>query len=236
MAAFGADGRCLMRALQEELDDPDARDCGRCSVCTAPRFARPPAPALVEQAWRHLRSRPVPIEVKKMAPDPDSGAMRKIPDAVRTEPGLALARFGDGGWWPAIERSLGAGRFDRELVDALAELAVPCVPAWLTHVPSSTQSEALAALARGVSEALGIPCLELVARREARPPQREMSNAVQQVANVRGAFSVTGRPPPGTGLLLDDRRHSGWTLAMVGGQLRKAGADRIVPVALATIG
>ena len=24
MAAFGADGRCLMRALQEELDDPDA--------------------------------------------------------------------------------------------------------------------------------------------------------------------------------------------------------------------
>ena len=23
MAAFGADGRCLMRALQEELDDPD---------------------------------------------------------------------------------------------------------------------------------------------------------------------------------------------------------------------
>ena len=40
MAAFGADGRCLMRVLQEELDDPDAEDCGRCSVCTAPRFAR----------------------------------------------------------------------------------------------------------------------------------------------------------------------------------------------------
>src|SRR3954465_5457420 len=29
MAAFGADGRCLMRALQEELDDPDPADCGR---------------------------------------------------------------------------------------------------------------------------------------------------------------------------------------------------------------
>jgi ATP-dependent DNA helicase RecQ len=87
-----------------------------------------------------------------------------------------------------------------------------------------------------VAGALGIPCLELIARREPRPPQREMANAVQQVANVRGAFTVACRPPAGPGLLLDDRRHSGWTLAMIGGQLRNAGADRVVPVALATLG
>src|ERR1700742_4409803 len=77
MAAFGTDGRCLMRVLQEELDDPDAQDCGRCSVCTAPRFARPPDPALVELAARHLRSTPIELEVKKMAPDA-AGTMRKI--------------------------------------------------------------------------------------------------------------------------------------------------------------
>ena len=41
MAAFGADGRCLMRALQEELDDPAPVDCGVCAVCTAPRFDGP---------------------------------------------------------------------------------------------------------------------------------------------------------------------------------------------------
>jgi hypothetical protein len=35
----------------------------------------------------------------------------------------------------------------------------------------------------------------------------------------RGAFDVTARPPPGVGILLDDRRLSGWTIAMVGGQL-----------------
>ncbi|HEY2636766.1 MAG TPA: RecQ family ATP-dependent DNA helicase, partial [Solirubrobacteraceae bacterium] len=58
MAAYGTDGRCLMRTLQEELDDPDPQDCGRCSVCTAPRFGAPPDPALVEVAQRHLRSRP----------------------------------------------------------------------------------------------------------------------------------------------------------------------------------
>src|SRR4051812_10024584 len=47
MAAFGADGRCLMRALQEELDDPDPADCGRCAVCTGPRFDAPLDPRLV---------------------------------------------------------------------------------------------------------------------------------------------------------------------------------------------
>ncbi len=104
MAAFGTDGRCLMRTLQEQLDDPDAHDCGRCSVCTAPRFAEPPDAALVELAARHLRSKPVELEVKKMAPDA-SGAMRKIPEDARPDAGWALARTGDGGWWPAVERT-----------------------------------------------------------------------------------------------------------------------------------
>ena len=139
MAAFGADGRCLMRVLQEELDDPDARDCGRCSVCTAPRFAQPPDPALVELAGRHLRSTPLELEVKKMAPDA-AGAMRKIPEDARTEPGWALARFGDGGWWPAVERGLRHGTFENDVVVGLADIlrAAGAPVAWVTTVPSAS--------------------------------------------------------------------------------------------------
>ncbi len=37
-------------------------------------------------------------------------------------------------------------------------------------------------------------------------------------------------------MLLDDRRSSGWTLAMAGGQLRMAGAERVVPLVLGTLG
>src|SRR5439155_10464015 len=48
MAAYGVDWRCLMRVLQEELDDPDPRDCGRSSVCTEPRLAATPAARLVD--------------------------------------------------------------------------------------------------------------------------------------------------------------------------------------------
>jgi ATP-dependent DNA helicase RecQ len=237
MAGFGTDGRCLMRVLQEELDDPDPRDCGRCSICTAPRFAQPPDPGLVELAARHLRSRPVPLEVKKMAPDA-TGAMRKIPEDARIEPGWALARFGDGGWWPAIERGLSQGAFADEVVVGLADVlrGSGTSIAWITTVPSVALGEQIVALAERLAGELGVTHVRLVGRKEARPPQREMSNAVQQAANVRGAFTILTAPPPGTGVLLDDRRGSGWTLAMVGGQLRRAGAQSIVPLALGSLG
>ncbi len=238
MAAFGADGRCLMRVLQEQLDDPHVRDCGRCSICTEPRFGRPPDPALVELAGRHLRSRPVELEAKKMAPDV-SGTMRKIPEDVRIEPGWALARFGDGGWWPAVERGLRERCFEQEVVVALGDLlrradTVGGSVSWVTTVPSERLGDLMPKLAERLAVELNVPYQELVRRTERRPPQREMANAVLQAANVRGAFKVIGVPPVGTGVLLDDRRNSGWTLAMVGGQLRRAGAQLVVPLTLAT--
>jgi ATP-dependent DNA helicase RecQ len=59
-----------------------------------------------------------------------------------------------------------------------------------------------------------------------------MANAAQQAANVRGAFKISGEPPRGRAILLDDRRLSGWTLAMVGGQLRRKGAPDVHPLTL----
>ncbi len=236
MAGFGSDGRCLMRALQEELDDPQPGDCGRCSVCDGPRYGKPPDPALVEAAGRHLRSTPLELEVKKMAPDA-AGVMRKIADDVRVAPGWALARFGDGGWWPAVTRGLRDGEFDDDVVEALADVVRLRAGGgnWLTFVPSVSLGDVLVRLAERVAATLGVPCVPLVARVCRRPPQREMANAAQQAANVRGAFAIVAPPPSGAGILLDDRRSSGWTLAMVGGQLRRAGAEQVVPLALATL-
>jgi ATP-dependent DNA helicase RecQ len=236
MARYGSDGRCLMRTLQEELDDPDPQNCGRCAVCTAPRFGEPPDPALVEQAGRHLRSRPIELEVKKMAPDA-AGAMRKIPDGVRIDPGWSLARFGDGGWWPAVERGLQSGEFEPDVVVALADVVrgAGVRVAWVTAVPSVRLGGVLPRLGERVADALGVTYVELLERVAERPPQREMANAVSQAANVRGAFRVIGSPPPGVGVLLDDRRSSGWTLAMSGGQLRMAGAESVVPLVLGSL-
>jgi ATP-dependent DNA helicase RecQ len=235
MAAFGADGRCLMRALQEELDDPAPEDCGVCAVCTAPRFAGGLDPVLVREAALHLRSRPLVLETKKMAPDAE-GKMKKLPEDVRAEEGRALARLGDGGWDPLVQSGRRAGHFDDELVVAAAEAVrawrVPV--AWVAAVPSRRSGDLVPGFARRLADALGLPYHPLLERVGDHPPQREMANSVQQVANVRGEFAVTGDVPGTPCLLVDDIRFSGWTLAMVAGQLRRRGASAVHPFALAT--
>jgi ATP-dependent DNA helicase RecQ len=164
--------------------------------------------------------------------------MKKIPENARTEPGWALARVGDGGWWPAIERGLAAGQLGDEIATGLADVVrgAGVRPGWVTAIPSARLADGiLDRLAERIATDLGVPYVALVERTGSRPPQRDMANAVQQAANVRGAFKVTGAPPPGAGLLIDDRRLSGWTMAMVGGQLRRQGGEAIVPLALATL-
>ena len=107
---------------------------------------------------------------------------------------------------------------------------------WVTAVPAARLAGGvLDRLAGRVAAELGVAHLDLVERTGTRPPQRDMANAVQQTANVRGAFRITGTPPPGAGILIDDHRLSGWTMAMVGGQLRRQGAEAVVPLALATL-
>jgi ATP-dependent DNA helicase RecQ len=238
MAKFGADGRCLMRALQEELDDPDPQDCGRCAVCVGPRFAEPPPAELVRTANLHLRSKPLVLEVKKMAPDED-GSMRKLADDVRAEEGRALARLGDGGWDPAVRAGRQAGRFDDELVEAAAEVVrtwLGSTPraAWVCAVPSDRSGALVPDFAQRLAQALALPYADALQRTGERPPQREMANSAQQVTNVRGAFAVKDPLPPGACLLVDDLRFSGWTLAMIAGQLRRHGVPAVYPLALAT--
>jgi ATP-dependent DNA helicase RecQ len=233
MAAFGADGRCLMRVLQEELDDPAPSDCGRCAVCAGPRWDGPLEPELVREAALLLRSRPIELEVKKMAPDED-GAMRKIPDDVRSAEGRALARLGDGGWDGAVQAGRREGRFDDELVGAAAEVVrawgVPVT--WVAAIPSRRSGSLVPDFAARLASALGLRFADVIAVAHDGPPQREMANAAQQVANVRGRFAISGDVPEGACLLVDDIRFSGWTLAMVAGQLRRRGSGPVHPLAL----
>jgi len=235
MASFGADGRCLMRALQEELDDPDPRDCGRCSVCAGPRYAQQPQPELVRAALEHLRSRPLTIDPKKMSPDAD-GHMRRIAGDVQVCEGRALARIGDGGWDPLVRDGRHSGRFDDELVRAAAALVRDWNPpvSWIAAVPSDRSGQLVPDFAQRLARALDLRYVDLVRRLQARQPQRAMANSAQQVANVRGAFTIARDPPAAACLLVDDLRHSGWTQAMIGGQLRRRGSGDVYPLVLAT--
>ena len=202
---------------------PTPQDCGRCAVCAGPRFAEPLDPALVSAANLHLRSKPVVLEVKKMAPDED-GAMRKLADDVRAEEGRALARLGDGGWDPAVQAGRRAGRFDDELVEAAAELvrgwadARAAVGVCGAVGPERCAGAGLRRAARagdGVA-VRGLPwSARPSGRRSARWPTR--SSRSPTCAALSGSRPL----PVGPCLLVDDLRFSGWTLAMLAGQLRR---------------
>ena len=164
----------------------------------------------------------------------------KIPDAVRVEQGRALARTGDGGWDPLIQQGRRDGVLADELVAACAELVRSWspnpAPEWVCAVPSLRAPTLVAGFAQRLAAALALPLLPLVERVVDSPPQREMRNASQQLENVLRAFKVSEQPPATPGLLVDDVRFSGWTLAVIGGQLRAAGSGPVYPLALASVG
>ena len=240
MFAYGEDGRCLMQALQSELDDPRAEPCGRCSVCAAPRFDAPVDAGLAREAYAIVRSRPIVLTVRRQTPRTADQAGKKIAPELQLGEGRALARAGDGGWDGLVRQGRRDGRFDDELVQACADLLGRWHPApapeWVTAVPSRRSGVLVPDFAERLAEVLGRPYATVLERVGDNPPQREMANSAQQVANVRGEFRVLDGIPTGPGLLVDDVRYSGWTLATIGAQLRLKGAGPVHPLVLSLAG
>jgi ATP-dependent DNA helicase RecQ len=237
MLEYGALGvGCRMVFLGRALDDPHAAPCGVCDLCADPPLSADFDRTLAAEAAEFLRRRPVVIAPRKQWPN-----RKGIPAELQNLEGRALSRWGDGGWSDLVKQGKQVdGRFDPQLVEALADLIrgwqpeVP--PAWITWVPSLNHTTLVPELARSLGEALGLPAVEAVTKSRATQPQKRMENSAQQLANIEGAFAVTDLVQPGPVLLVDDIVDSRWTLTYVGWLLRQAGCGAVVPVALADSG
>jgi ATP-dependent DNA helicase RecQ len=234
---FHTDG-CRMRFMANLLDDPWADDCGICDNCTGTTPERDLPVALVAEAERFLRRRPIPIRPRKRGHD-ETGKQQAISADEQVEEGRALSHLGDGGWGQLVRRGRQTdGVFDPQLVDAMVELIDDWRPeprpTWVTCVPSLRTGELVPSLASAVADRLGLPFAPVVTKVEERPPQREQQNTVHQQRNIVGAFAVTGDTPAGPVLVVDDLSDSGWTLTEVGRLLRRAGSGQVYPVTLAS--
>jgi ATP-dependent DNA helicase RecQ len=243
MRDYFATADCRMQYVARLLDDPSTDACGICDNCTGAGVAGPPidglAVELVAEAERFLRDRPIVIEPRKMRFESSTGGRKKIPDNERIEEGRALSVWADGGWGRLVrEGRTGTGAYDARLVEALAAMVERWqpgpAPAWVTSVPSLRRPALVRAMAEAVAERLGLPYVDVLGKPDERAPQVEQQNAAHQQRNVEGAFTVTGQPPGGPVLLIDDLISSGWTLAEVGRVLRKAGVPAVVPATLAS--
>jgi ATP-dependent DNA helicase RecQ len=228
---------CRMTFLGRQLDDPERLPCGRCDNCLGTSMAINLDPQVVAEAVAHLRSAPNLIAPRKRWPQKVDGTT-VIQPLQQVSVGRALSTYGDGGWGSVVRRAkYDAHRFPDELLDAAVRLIGDWKPdpppTWVTCVPSSTTPELVTDFAARLASALGLDFHEAIQRVRAGPPQKEMENSFQQFRNVYGAYQVPRAISPAPVLLVDDIIDSGWTLTVVGAELRAAGVAAVHPFVLA---
>ncbi|HXJ66235.1 MAG TPA: helicase-related protein, partial [Actinomycetota bacterium] len=235
MREYGRTQGCLMEFLRRQLDDPDAKPCGRCRNCSGSPLELHPSRELVAKAEEFLRSRELVVEPRRMWPTGLPDRKGRIPEGLQLEPGRALCIENDGGWGALVRAGRTAAAFSQELIAASARAIrrwnPQPPPAWATFIPSSDGR--VEDLAKRLAIELGLELHPVVALTRPHNPQREMENSPQQVTNVLDAFEIRGHLPTGPVLLIDDTVDSRWTLTVVGSGLREAGSGSVVPFALA---
>ncbi|MGI8522092.1 MAG: DEAD/DEAH box helicase [Nocardioides sp.] len=234
--------RCRMRYLRDQLDDPEASDCGRCDNCGG--FDVPTG--VSEQAETEARSRlarpGVVVEPRRMWPTAlgNLGLDLRGKIADGAEEGRAVARLTDLGHGQALRELFAPGATDGPVPDGLARAMVEVLQDWrpqvdgIVVVESATRRTLTTDLADGLSRYLGVPIVGrwAIADPSVVPGQGAM-NSAQRVAAVVRRYRLEGEVPVGPVLLVDDQVATGWTLTVAAQALRGAGATRVLPLVLA---
>jgi ATP-dependent DNA helicase RecQ len=236
---------CRMEFLRRQLDDPDAQPCGRCDRCTSTPYADAVAEESLAAARGELARAGVEIEPRKMWPTglesvglPLKG---KIAADEASEPGRALARWSDLGWGPRLRQLLRAeGSADSVPVDVFNAMLIVLRdwdwaqrPDSVVVVDSHAREALLLDLGKRIADAGRLDFLGVATRAHATGTASTV-NSAQRVKALHGAFDVSGLDVSGrTVLLVDDVARSGWTLALVARELRRAGAESVLPLTLA---
>lgn len=238
MRAFAAGQGCLMRFLQEALDDPEPVDCGRCSVCTGrlPGPGARPGAARVEAARVFARGQDVVIEPRKLWP---AGAGRKG-RIVGASEGRALAFANDAGWAECLLPLFAAS--DAPAPSAVLDGLVGVLGRWrrswtarpvaVVAMPSALHPRLVDSLAAHLAAVGRLPRVDALQRVGPMPDADLASGA--KVAMLQQALAL--RPgvvvPAGPLLLVDARYRSGWSVTVAAALLREAGAAAVLPLVL----
>ncbi len=248
MRAFAAGCGCLMRFLQEALDDPAPGDCGRCSVCTGrlPGPGAKPGAARLDAARVFARGQDVLIEPRKLWPSGAGAAGGATGKPVRKgritgcSEGRALAFADDPGWAQSL-----LPLFNRPDAQAPAEVldgVVAVLARWRRHwggrpvavvaMPCASHPRLAASVAGHVATVGRLPLLHVL--RLAGPlPGDDLASAAKVAALVQALVLQPGAAvPAGPLLLVGARSRSGWALTVAAALLREAGATAVLPLVL----
>nr|WP_246416312.1 DEAD/DEAH box helicase [Nocardioides luti] len=238
--------RCRMWFLRDQLDDPDATECGRCDNCGGLELSATVSEASVEEAGARLSRPGVVVEPRKMWPSAlaNLGIELKGKIADGAAEGRVVARLTDLGYGQALRELFRPGTPDGPVPVPLVRAVVEVLGDWrpavdaIVVVESATRPTLTADLADGLSRYLKIPVVGRWAIvDESVVPGQGAMNSAQRVAAVGRRFRLEAEPGALEGrsvLLVDDRVVTGWTLTLAARALRREGATEVRPLALAT--
>ncbi len=239
---------CRMRYLREQLDDPDATDCGRCDNCGGLDLSTSVSATAVAEAEERLSRPGVTIDPRRMWPSALAhlGLDLKGKIAAGAEPGRAVARLTDLGHGQALRALFREDTPDGPVPPGLAQAVMDVMKDWapewtarpdaIVVVESATRPTLTRDLADGLSRVMQIPIVGAWAITDRTvPPRAGQSNSAQRVAALRRRGGLDAEIPEGaTVLLVDDQVASGWTLTVASTAIRDAGAAGVLPLVLAT--
>jgi ATP-dependent DNA helicase RecQ len=254
MLDYQASGSCRLRFLREQLDDPQAADCGRCDNCTGAAVPGEVEPAGLEQATQRLARPGVVVEARKLWPsslDALGIALKgRIAQSEQAEPGRVIARFTDLGRGQQLRALLADGTPDGPLPQDLEAAVVAVLRSWdwqqrpsaVLRVGSHRRPALIDDLAGRIVRLGRMADLGTVQHHRASALHR--SNGAQRVVAVHGAYRLSERQAAELAgefrdapiLLVDDVIDTGWTMAELARVLRQAGAGPVLPFALGLAG
>jgi ATP-dependent DNA helicase RecQ len=257
MRAYLRTTGCRMEFLRRCLDDPYAEPCTRCDRCAGTPHDADVAPATLEAAIAYLGRPGVAVPPRKMWPSglaavgiPVSG---RISPAEQAETGRVLGRLSDLGWGVRLRDLLADQTPDQpapiDVLDAVVEVLKAWAhgddpwsrrPAAVIAIGSRRRPSLVGSVAAHVAEVGRLPLLGTLPPLATNGTSR--SNSAQRVTALHGAIEVPADLAAGLGrltgpvLLVDDYIDSGWTMALVARELRRAGAPAVLPLALTQTG
>jgi ATP-dependent DNA helicase RecQ len=245
MLDYIATDGCRMRFLRDQLDDPEATDCGRCDNCGGLALSAEVSTAALEEAGARLARPGVVVEPRKMWPTAlaNLGIELKGKIAQGAAEGRAVARLTDLGHGQALRELFAAATPDGPVPVGLVRAVVEVLGDWgppvdgIVVVESQTRPTLTGDLAAGLSRYLHVPVVGRWAIVDPDVgPGQGAANSAQRVAAVGRRFALqVDQPLEGQRVLLvDDRTDTGWTLTLAAHAVRRAGAAEVRPLVLAT--
>jgi ATP-dependent DNA helicase RecQ len=255
MIEYAVTASCRMEFLRRCLDDPEATPCGRCDNCAEPLFDTEASAAALAAADAFLGRPGVQIAPKKMWPTGLAAVgislKGKIAPAEQIDAGRAVGRLSDLGWGGRLRAVVAPESPDGPIPDELAAAVVEILKAWahgedawsqrpvaVVEIGSQRHPQLIHTMAEHISRIGRLPLLGAVTSAHG-PGTDARGNSAQRVRALHDAFTVAPEViaalPTSTGpiLLIDDLVDSGWTMTLAGRALRRAGAEGVLPLALA---